>query len=155
MLQITLLSIGKTNENFIKLGLDKYNTLLSKYCKFDNIELNDVKNANKLPVEKLKLAEAELINQHLNEKAIVVYLDEKGKQYDSHAFAKYVEKMSVESSKITFVIGGSFGLDHTSLKKGDKMALSSMTFTHQMSRVIIAEQLFRAFTINHGTTYHH
>lgn len=155
MLHITLLSIGKTNENFVKLGLEKYSTLLSKFCKFENIELNDVKNANKLPLEKLKLAEAELINQHIHDKSIIVYLDEKGKQYDSHAFAKYLEKMSVESSKITFVIGGSYGLDHAMLKKGDKMALSSMTFTHQMSRVIIAEQLFRAFTINIGTTYHH
>ncbi|MBL7838314.1 MAG: 23S rRNA (pseudouridine(1915)-N(3))-methyltransferase RlmH, partial [Bacteroidetes bacterium] len=109
MLQIQLICIGKTNESYVKDGIDKYLKLLGKYCKPNLIELNDVKNANKLPPDKLKEEEAKLLQQHLSEKSLVLFLDETGKTMDSPKFAQYLEKKSLESSTIVFVIGGSYG----------------------------------------------
>lgn len=155
MLSITIISIGKTNEAYVKQGIEKYSTLLLKYGKIDWIELPDVKNSNKLPVDKLKEAEAELISAALPAKAALFFLDEIGKQMDSKQFANYIEKRATEFSKLVFVIGGSYGL-HTSIKqRGESISLSAMTFNHQMVRVILAEQIFRAFTIIKNTGYHH
>ena len=155
MLSITIISIGKTNEAYVKQGIEKYSTLLLKHCKVDWIELPDVKNSNKLPVDKLKEAEAELISASLPPKAALIFLDEIGKQMNSTDFANYMNRKTTEYSKLVFVIGGSYGL-HTSIKqKGESIALSAMTFNHQMVRVILAEQIFRAFTIIKNTGYHH
>lgn len=155
MLAITILCIGKTNEAYVKAGMEKYAVLLSKYCKFELLELNDVKNSNKLPVDKLKDAEAELILGHITPKAAVIFLDENGKTFSSEAFSVFLNKKSTEYSKLIFVIGGSYGLQATLRAKGDSISLSAMTFNHQMVRVILAEQLFRAFTIMKNTGYHH
>lgn len=155
MLHISVICIGKTNENYVKLALEKYATLLSKYCKFELVELADVKNSNKLPIEKLKDAEAELIAQHIPLKSILIFLDEIGKTYHSNAFAEYLNKKTLENSKLTFIIGGSYGLQKELKTKGDAIALSALTFNHQMVRIILAEQLFRAFTIIKNTGYHH
>lgn len=155
MLHITILSIGKTNEAYVKDGLDKYIKLLSKYCKPELLELNDVKNSNKLPPEKLKEVEGELILSNISDKSIVIFLDELGKSFNSVKFADYLNKKTVEASKLVFVIGGSYGLSDAVKKRGESIRLSDMTFNHQMVRVILAEQLFRAFTIIKGTGYHH
>ncbi|MFM6984456.1 MAG: 23S rRNA (pseudouridine(1915)-N(3))-methyltransferase RlmH [Chitinophagaceae bacterium] len=155
MLHITILSIGKTNESYVREGLDKYMKLLSKYCKPECVELPDVKNANKLPPEKLKEAEAALIESQLPDKAAIIFLDETGKTYTSEKFAAYLTKKTLESSKLVFVIGGSYGLAESVKRRGEAISLSEMTFNHQMVRVILAEQIFRAFTIIKGTGYHH
>ena len=155
MLNISILCIGKTNENYVKLALEKYTTLLSKHCKFEIIELADVKNSNKLPIEKLKDAEAEIFLSVLPIKSTIIFLDEIGKTFNSEDFANYLNKKSIENSKITFVIGGSFGLQKVLKEKGESIALSALTFNHQMVRVILAEQIFRAFTIIKNTGYHH
>ena len=155
MLHITILSIGKTNEAYVKEGLDKYLKLLSKFCKPECIELPDVKNSNKLPPDKLKEAEAELLLNHLPDKAAILFLDETGKTFSSEKFAEYFNKKTIDASKIIFVIGGSYGLSELVKKKGESISLSAMTFNHQMVRVILAEQIFRAFTIIKGTGYHH
>ncbi len=155
MLHITILSIGKTNEAYVKEGLEKYVKLLSKYCKPELLELNDVKNSNKLPPEKLKEVEGELILSNIPDKALVIFLDENGKAFNSVKFADYINKKSIETSKLIFVIGGSYGLSEAVRRRGESIRLSDMTFNHQMVRVILAEQLFRAFTIIKGTGYHH
>jgi 23S rRNA (pseudouridine1915-N3)-methyltransferase len=155
MLHITILCIGKTNESYVREGIDKYNKLLSKYSKFEFVELPDVKNANKLPPDKLKEAEALLIQSYIQERMAVIFLDETGKQFSSEKFAVYLQKKTTEYSRLLFVIGGSYGLSEAIKQKGESISLSAMTFNHQMVRVILAEQLFRAFTIIHGTGYHH
>ena len=155
MLQIHLLCIGKTNESYVKEGFEKYQKLLGKYCKFEFTELPDVKHGNKLPPDKLKEAEGILIQAHIQERTAVLFLDETGKQFSSEKFAAYFQKKSVEYSRILFVIGGSYGLSESIRQRGESISLSAMTFNHQMVRVILAEQLFRAFTIIHGTGYHH
>lgn len=155
MLQLHFISIGKTNEAWVRQGLEKYATLLGKYCKSEWKELPDVKNGNKMEPDKLKEAEADLLLAHLPDKAFVCFLDENGKQMDSVSFAAYLEKKSTGHSRIAFVIGGAYGLSETVRKKGESISLSAMTFNHQMVRVILAEQVFRAFTILRGTGYHH
>ena len=155
MLHISILCIGKTNEAYVQEGISKYTKLLSKYCKFELTELPDVKNGNKLPPEKLKEAEALLIQSYMNERTAILFLDETGKQFSSEKFADYFQRKSTEYSKIMLVIGGSYGLSESIKQKGESISLSAMTFNHQMVRVILAEQLFRAFTIIHGTGYHH
>lgn len=155
MLHVSIISIGKTNEQYVKDGLEKYLKLLGKYCKPELIELPDVKNANKLPTDKLKEEEAKMIDQYLPEKAAIIFLDETGKTMNSNKFAEYLEKKSIENSRLVFVIGGSYGLSETIKRKGEAISLSAMTFNHQMVRLILAEQIFRAFTILKGTGYHH
>lgn len=155
MLQISIISVGKTNEAYVKDGLDKYIKLIGKYAKLDWKELPDVKNGNKLPPNKLKEAEAEFLLTHIPDKSFVFFLDEIGKTFNSVKFSEHFQKKSIEFSKIVFVIGGSYGLDERIKQKGEAISLSSMTFNHQMVRVILAEQLFRCFTIIHGTGYHH
>lgn len=147
--------MGKTNEAYVQSAIDKYSLLLSRYCKFDIQELPDVKNANKLPPDKLKEAEASVILNAIPAKACVLLLDENGRQYNSTAFAAFIDKRTTEFSKICFVIGGSYGLHEQVRAKGESIALSAMTFNHQMVRAILAEQLFRAFTIIKNTGYHH
>lgn len=155
MLYLQIVCIGKTNEPYVREGIDKYNKLLSKYCKLEWLELPDVKNANKLPPDKLKEAEATMLEQHLPDKAGIIFLDETGKTHDSTQFANYLKKKTIENSRIALIIGGSYGLSDVIKRRGDSLSLSAMTFNHQMVRVILAEQLFRAFTIIKGTGYHH
>ena len=155
MIQIQVISIGKTNEDWVKTGVDKYLKLLSKYVKIDFKELPDVKNANKLSPEKLKAEEAALIQQHIPEKSLLILLDEHGATYTSVEWSNWLTKKSNEFSKWVFVIGGAYGIDQSLLKKGHCISLSEMTFNHQMVRAILLEQLFRAMTIQAGTSYHH
>ena len=155
MVHVKLIVIGKTNENYVKEAIEKYKLLLSKYCKFELIEIPDVKNGNKLPSEKLKVAESDLLQSVINQKSITVLLDEKGKKMSSEEFAVFYQKQTTLSSKINFIIGGSFGFTEQLKQDNLCISLSSMTFNHQMVRPILMEQIFRAYTIIHQTGYHH
>ena len=155
MIQVQILCIGKTNEEWVKVGIEKYLKLLSKYVKIELKELPDVKNANKLSPEKLKAEEASMLQQYITEKALLVFLDEHGDTFNSVEWSKWLTKKSLDHSKWVFIIGGSYGIDAELLKKGSSVALSAMTFNHQMVRAILLEQLFRAMTIQAGTSYHH
>jgi 23S rRNA (pseudouridine1915-N3)-methyltransferase len=155
MVHVKLIVIGKTNENYVKEAIEKYKLLLSKYCKFELIEIPDVKNGNKLPSEKLKVAESDLLQSIINQKSITVLLDEKGKKMSSEEFAVFYQKQTILSSKINFIIGGSYGFTEQLKQDNLCISLSSMTFNHQMVRPILMEQIFRAYTIIHQTGYHH
>jgi 23S rRNA (pseudouridine1915-N3)-methyltransferase len=108
-----------------------------------------------LPSEKLKVAESELLQSVINQKSITVLLDEKGKKMSSEEFAVFYQKQTTLSSKINFIIGGSFGFTEQLKQDNLCISLSSMTFNHQMVRPILMEQIFRAYTIIHQTGYHH
>jgi 23S rRNA (pseudouridine1915-N3)-methyltransferase len=155
MVHVKLIVIGKTNENYVKEAIEKYKLLLSKYCKFELIEIPDVKNGNKLPSEKLKVAESDLLQSIINQKSITVLLDERGKKMSSEEFAVFYQKQTILSSKINFIIGGSYGFTEQLKQDNLCISLSSMTFNHQMVRPILMEQIFRAYTIIHQTGYHH
>lgn len=154
-MHIKILAIGKTKRGFILDGLNEYLGRLKHYVKLDWIEIADVKNT-KLSLEDLKKAEADLFLSKLSPGDKVILLDENGKQYTSEDFASYINKMQIASNNLVFCIGGAFGFSPSMYERADgKLSLSHMTFSHQMVRMLFAEQLYRAFTILKGEKYHH
>jgi len=149
--------IGKTNAAYLKEGIEMYTKRLSKYTNFNIKELPDVKNAKNLSHKELKLKEGKELIKRLEPKDYVILLDENGKSYSSMHFAQYIEKLqSASYSKIVFIIGGAFGFSPDIYQRAQgKIALSDMTFSHQMVRMIFTEQFYRAFSIINNEPYHH
>lgn len=152
-MKITLLLTGKTDDNYIQAGINVYKDRLERYLDFNIIEIPSLKNTKNLSPLEYKRKEGELIFKKLNDKDYVVLLDEKGKEYTSIEFASFIEKTQ---RPITFVVGGAYGFDDLIYKRANsQLSLSKMTFTHQMIRLIFAEQLYRAMTIINKEPYHH
>lgn len=156
-MKITFLTVGKTEDAYLKEGIDKYVKRLKHYTKLELIELNELKNTKALSTEQQKTKEAELILKKINQLDYVVLMDEKGKEYSSTQFAAYINKKEISSSaNLIFIIGGPYGFDHSVYQRAnDKISLSRMTFSHQMVRLFFVEQLYRAYTIIKGEPYHH
>ncbi len=154
-MQIELILIGDTQKGFIEVGIQEYAKRLKHYIKFEQKVIKSIKNSHKFSFDELKKREAELIKKTLNNKSIVILLDENGKEFSSPQFAKYLEKKINTGQDITFVVGGAFGFSEELKKKYQLIALSKMTFSHQMIRLFFIEQLYRAFTILKGENYHH
>lgn len=149
--------INKTSQSFIQEGMDLYENRLKHYAKFEVVVYPSPKSSNKLPVAKLKQAEAQIILSKLQDADYLILLDEHGVEYDSIQFAKKLEKLqSAAHKKIIFLVGGGYGFDDSLANRANaKFSLSKMTFPHELVRVIFLEQLYRAFTINKGEKYHH
>lgn len=149
--------IGKTNTEYLKEGIAVYSRRLKKYTSFEIVEIADQKNAKNLSHKELKNKEGDSIIKRLATKDYVILLDENGKSYSSMQFAKQIEKYQNASyHKVVFIIGGAFGFsDAMYARAQSKIALSAMTFSHQMVRMIFTEQLYRAFSINNNEPYHH
>jgi 23S rRNA (pseudouridine1915-N3)-methyltransferase len=156
-MKITLLIVGKTEDAYLKEGIDKYLKRLKHYTKIDIVEIAELKNTKALTQEQQKAREAELILKKLSPLDHVILLDEKGMELSSLQFAAYIDKKSLASvANLVFVVGGPYGFDPSVYQRGnDKISLSRMTFSHQMVRLFFAEQLYRAFTIIKGEPYHH
>ncbi len=156
-MKITLLAIGKTADAYLREGIAVYTARLQHYVPFDYKELPDVRNAKNLTSEQLKIKEGELILAQMGSNDELLLLDENGRSYSSAGFAGFLEKKALHSSKsLVLAIGGAFGFSQEVYQKAtEKISLSSMTFSHQMVRLIAAEQLYRAFTIIKGEPYHH
>lgn len=156
-MKILLLVIGKTDEDYLITGIKKYIGRLGHYVSFEMKEIPDIRNRKTLSEEQQKKAESFLLLQQLQPGDHVVLLDENGTSYTSVAFAENLEKLMASGAKrIVFVIGGPYGFAQEVYDKANaKMALSAMTFSHQMVRLIFVEQLYRAFTILKGEPYHH
>lgn len=158
MLTINVLCIGKIKEKFFKDSIDEYSKRLSKYCKLNILELPDEKIPDKtnLNIEnEIKSRECNNIINHLKKDSYIICLDLKGKEYTSEEFSKNIENISMQSSNITFIIGGSLGLNENILNMSNqKICFSKMTFPHQLIRIFLLEQLFRSFKISNGETYH-
>lgn len=156
-MKILLLVIGKTDEPYIETGLTKYINRIVHYAPFEVKVIADIKNRKALSEEQQKKAEGSLILAQLAENDVIVLLDENGKQFTSRQFSQCIErKMANLSRRIVFVIGGPYGFsDEVYAKADEKISLSPMTFSHQMVRLIFLEQLYRAFTIIKGESYHH
>lgn len=155
-MKISLIYIGKTNQNFVKEGCTLFFKRIKRYTNFNEFQINDVKNAGKLNPSQLKVKESELFLNKIESTDYVVLLDEKGKSFTSVKFADWLEKNMVQGvTNLVFVIGGAFGFSDEMYERANmKLQLSSMTFSHQIIRVIFAEQLYRAFTIIKGEPYH-
>ena len=156
-MKIVLLSVGKTNIDFIREGIDEYLKRLKFYVKFENIELNVLKNSKNLSKNELLKKEAELILSNISDSDFVINLDEKGRVLSSSEFAKQISKYRIMSKKkIVFIIGGAYGFsEEIYSRSNDSISLSSMTFSHQMVRLFFVEQLYRSFTILNNESYHH
>ena len=156
-MKICLLVIGKTDAAYIREGISEYEKRWTRYLPFEMKVLPDIKNAKNLTESLQKEKEAELILEQLQATDWVVVLDEKGKQYSSMEFSNYLaQKMLGGIKRLVFVVGGPYGFaDSVYQRANEKIALSKMTFSHQMVRLIFVEQIYRAMTILKGEPYHH
>ncbi|MBQ2303014.1 MAG: 23S rRNA (pseudouridine(1915)-N(3))-methyltransferase RlmH [Bacteroidales bacterium] len=155
-MNIKLIVIGKSEEKYLREAVEIYLKRLTHYINFEIVVLPDVKNAKNMSVAELKDKEAELILKHSAKADKVVLLDEKGKEYSSVEFSKYLTKqMNASVKTLAFVVGGAFGFSEKVYSQtNEKLSISKMTFSHQMIRLLFVEQLYRAFTIIKGEPYH-
>ncbi len=156
-MNIKLLAIGKTDNKNLQTLIDEYTKRLSFYIKFDLEVIPDIKNVKNLSETQQKQKEGELILSKLSAADHLVLLDENGKSFSSVGFADELQKkMNAGIKTLVFVIGGPYGFSEEVYKKANaKISLSAMTFSHQMVRLFIVEQIYRAFTILRNEPYHH
>jgi 23S rRNA (pseudouridine1915-N3)-methyltransferase len=156
-MKLTLICMGKTKERFIQEGIAKYSGYLKHYADGEIRELKEEKIQDLRDAPLIRKKEAERILTSLPAQAFLVALDERGQEFTSHEFADFLNK-TLESGvrDIVFVIGGALGLDECVTGRANKtLALSRWTLTHEMARLVLLEQLYRAFTIIKGKTYHY
>ena len=156
-MKILLLVIGKTDAAYIRAGIEEYEKRLTRYVPYEIKVLPDVKNSKNMSETLQKEKEGEMLLGELQGTDFIVLLDENGKQYSSVGFSEFLaQKMLNGTKRLVFVIGGPYGFAEAVYKRAnDKISLSKMTFSHQMVRMIFAEQLYRAMTIMRGEPYHH
>lgn len=156
-MNIKLLQIGKTKQNEINNLIQDYQKRLQHFINFEILSLPDIKNTKNLSEDQQKSKEAEIFLKHLNTSDWVVLLDEKGKSLTSRGFAQfYQNKMNAGTKTLCFLIGGPYGFSQGVYERAhQKISLSSMTFTHELIRLIYVEQTYRAYSIIHNLPYHH
>lgn len=159
MLHIDIVCIGKIREKYLKDAIDEYKKRLSKYCILNIIELPDEKLPSKLNASisfEIKQKESNLILSHIKKDSYVIALDLKGKNYTSVEFSNKIQDLSLITSHITFLIGGTLGMTEGLLSNTKELiCFSKMTFPHPLIRLFLLEQLFRGFKIMNGENYHH
>lgn len=158
-MNITVICIGKLKEKYWTAAIDEYSKRLKGYCSLDIIELKEARLPDKAgPAEELavKEAEGEEILKKIKDNQYVITLEVKGKMLSSEKLAEKMETLAIDGqSNVVFVIGGSLGLSAAVSKRANfKLSFSEMTFPHQMMRVILLEQVYRAFKINRNEAYH-
>lgn len=156
-MEICILSIGKISTQWIKDGIDLFESRICKYLKFSNIIIPDIKNAKSLSKESLKEEEGKLILSNLTSSDFIVIMDERGKEFTSRDFANWIQKqMNTGRKRLVIIIGGPFGFSQNIYQRADlSISLSKMTFTHEMAKLVLTEQLYRSMTILKGEPYHH
>ena len=159
MLNINIICVGKLKETYLKDAVNEYSKRLQKYCNLEITELADEKLPNKLNpslISDIKNKECNKILQAIHKDSFVFCLDLKGKNFSSEEFSQKIDDIALNSnSHITFIIGGTLGLNDDVLKvSNEKISFSKMIFPHQLIRVFLLEQIFRAFKISKGETYH-
>jgi 23S rRNA (pseudouridine1915-N3)-methyltransferase len=159
MLNINIVCIGKIKETYLKDAITEYSKRLNKFCNLNIIELSDEKLPNKLNdsmISEIKNKECTKMIQSIKKDSYIMCLDLKGKEFSSEEFSKKLENIALNfNSSITFVIGGTLGLNQEILSlANEKICFSKITFPLQLIRVFLLEQLFRAFKISNIETYH-
>lgn len=158
-MQITVVAVGKLKEKYLNAGVDDFRKRLSRYCKFELVETGEEKVPEGLSAAEKKMIkdkEGAGILRHLKAGKYVIALDIQGEMLSSRDFAEFIRKLGLTgNSHIIFVIGGTLGLSEKVLRRANfRLSFSSMTFPHQMMRLILLEQLFRAFRIIKNEPYH-
>ena len=149
---IKIITVGSIKEKYLKDAIEEYKKRLSRYTKLEIIEVKDeglVEEKKAIELESTK------IEKHINERDYIITLEIEGKELNSIEFAKKLEKIQIENSSIIFIIGGSYGLSDNIKKKSNwHLSFSKMTFPHQLFRVFLLEQIYRAYKINNNEQYH-
>ena len=156
-MKIKLLAIGKTDDKNLQTLIEAYQNRLKHYINFEIDVIADIKNVKNLTETQQKEKEGELILKKLTATDVLILLDEKGIQFSSVAFSEYLQKkMNAGVKQLVLVIGGPYGFSDAVYQQAQgKISLSKMTFSHQMIRLFVVEQLYRAFTILKNEPYHH
>lgn len=159
MLSINILCIGKIKETFFKDAINEYSKRLSKYCNLKILELSDEKIPSKINekiANNIKDIEGKRMLANIKKDSYIICLDLRGKQFSSEEFSEKLDSIALNyNSSITFIIGGTLGISNEILNlANEKICFSKMTFPHQLIRVFLLEQLFRAFKISNHETYH-
>ncbi|MBP5724678.1 MAG: 23S rRNA (pseudouridine(1915)-N(3))-methyltransferase RlmH [Bacteroidales bacterium] len=155
-MKITLIWIAKTNASYLSEGIKEYTDRLKHYCQFSIVEIPEYKSSSKTSFDEIKKKEGIAILAKLPQNAQSYLLDENGKEYTSRQFAKIIETAKDNSRDLCFVIGGPYGFSQDVYAAVPNMiSFSKMTFSHQMIRVFVVEQFYRAFTIINDLPYHH
>ncbi len=158
-MRITVICVGKIKEKFFSGAVEEYKKRLGRYCRLDIVEVADektVEGASEALEEQIRAREGERILKHIREDGYVVTLEIKGEMPDSEELSEKLEQLGIGGvSHIQFIIGGSLGLSREVLEKADyRLSFSRMTFPHQLMRVILLEQIYRAYRIMRGEPYH-
>ena len=158
-MNISIITVGKLKEKYLKEAVSEYSKRLSKYCKLDIIEVPDEKAPETMSLaeqEAVKKKEGQSISKHIKNDTYVIALAIDGKMLSSEDFSDFINDLGIRGkSNIAFIIGGSLGLSDEILRRADyKLSFSPMTFPHQLMRVILLEQIYRGFKIMRGETYH-
>ena len=155
-MKITFLVTGKNKDKYLIEGINEYIKRMKKYISFEFKEIPGVKSTKKYSKEEIKQREGETLLKQIPENAYLILLDERGKQMSSENFSMWLKKSMIQSTQhLFFVVGGAYGFSETVYKAASaKLSLSSMTFSHQVIRLMFMEQIYRAFTIIHGEPYH-
>ncbi len=149
---IKIITVGSIKEKYLKEAIEEYKKRISRYTNVEIVEVNDEGYVEK---EKAIKLEGKKILKHVNNKEYLITLEIEGKQLSSEEFAKKIDNILIESSNITFVIGGSYGLsDEIKQKSNLHLSFSKMTFPHQLFRVLLLEQIYRSYKINNNESYH-
>ena len=149
---IKIITVGSIKEKYLKDAIEEYTKRLSKYTKLDIIEVMDVDNPS---IDITLSKERDSIIKYINPKDYIVTLEIEGKNLSSEEFAEKLDKIQLESSNITFIIGGSYGLSQNIKNKSRlHLSFSKMTFPHQLFRVLLLEQIYRSYKIMNNETYH-
>ncbi|MDA3909917.1 MAG: 23S rRNA (pseudouridine(1915)-N(3))-methyltransferase RlmH [Bacteroidales bacterium] len=156
-MKVKLYLIGKTDKSEIQSLIELFSKRIERYIRFETLIIPDIKNTASLSESQQKTKEGQALLAKIRPNEFLVLLDEKGKTMSSKQFSKFIEKHMVQSTQcLSFIIGGPYGFSkEVYAKASGKMSLSEMTFSHQIIRVIFAEQLYRAFTIIRNEPYHH
>ena len=149
---IKIITVGSIKEKYLKDAIEEYQKRSKKYT---DLEIIEVKDEGLLPAKQAMEKEAEKINKHINEKEYIITLEIEGKELTSEELSKKIEDIMIINSNITFIIGGSYGIDKSIKDKAKyHLSFSKMTFPHQLFRVLLLEQIYRAFKIMNNESYH-
>ncbi len=152
-MKLRVLWVGKSREEWVKEAVTDYAGRIRRYCPLELIEVRDEKGAE---AEEMRRRECERLEKQIPPNAVLVLLDERGEQMDSPGLAGFIGKQRDSGTgELVFAIGGAYGFSEEFRRRGKLLSLSKMTFTHQMVRVFLLEQIYRAFTILNGEPYHH
>ncbi|MFV0288012.1 MAG: 23S rRNA (pseudouridine(1915)-N(3))-methyltransferase RlmH [Mycoplasmatales bacterium] len=153
-MQIDLITVGQVKEKYLVQAVQEYTKRLSKFCKLTTIEVKD--ESNKLTKEEVLKKEALKINEKIKEKTFLIVLAIEGKQVTSEQFSELLDDLKLRgNSHVTFLIGGSYGIDKQIKAKANLLlSFSNLTFPHQLFKVLVLEQIYRAFKISYNEQYH-